>query len=287
MLPLAATSLTYLDITGDVPVSDLPDLSNIVRSHPTLEVLNINRIQPLSWEHNLVSPLVKAARNSQLKKLTICKCDIIELINTNPKELIISDLLIQPLAALLPNITSLVYLEITGYVSYSDLAVLTNIVQSHPTLEELNINNIERSFGVRNPTEIFSLVEAAGNSRLKKLTINKCDVIELLNYANTNPTEVIIPSLLIQPLAALLPNITSLVYLEITGYVSDSDLPVLSNIVRSHPTLEVLDIIKVWSINLTELSLLVEATINSQLKEIRVDKYCYDKLPSHFREAHK
>ena len=187
LFPLAATSLTYLEITGDVLVSDLPDLSNIVQSHPTLEVLNINRIQPLSWEHNLVSPLV----------------------------------------------------------------------------------------------------EAAGNSQLKKLIIGKCDIIELINYANTNPKELIISDLLIQPLAALLPNITSLTYLEITGDVSDSDLPVLANIVRSHPTLEVLNIVKVRAIDLTKLSLLVEAAINSQLKEIRVYEFNYDQLPSHFREAHK
>ena len=211
---------------------------------------------------------------------------IIELLNyanTNPKELIIPDFLIQPLAALLPNITSLVYLEITGYVLDSEIFVLSNIVQSHPTLEVLNIN--ER--WVYNSTELSSLVEAAGNSQLKKLTIGKCDIIELLNYADTNPKELIILSRLLQPLVALLPNITSLVYLEITGYVLDSEIFVLSNIVQSHPTLKVLNILRISVDSSTEVSSLIEAAGNSQLKKLILHKRYYDQLPSCTREAHK
>ena len=119
--------------------------------------------------------------------------------------------------------------------------------------------------------EMSSLVAAAGNSRLKKLIIGKCDIIELLNYANTNPKELILLELLIQPLAALLPNATSLVYLEITGDVSDNDLPVLTNIVQSHPTLEVLNITDLpLMCNSTKLSPLVEAAGNSKLKKLAI-----------------
>ena len=177
------------------------------------------------------------------------------------------------ISKLVPYATSLSYLNITGAISESDLPVLTNIVQSHSTIEVVNINYIKRGLWMYTSTEgeMSSLVAAAGNSRLKKLIIGKCDIIELLNYANTNPKELILLELLIQPLAALLPNVTSLVYLEITGYVSDSDLPVLTNIVQSHPTLEVLNITDLpLMCNSTKLSPLVEAAGNSKLKKLAI-----------------
>ena len=220
-----------------------------------------------------------------LKNLTISGHNITGLLPhkiKNVKKLTIPSTCLQPLAVLFP--TSLTYLEITGDVSGSDLAVLTNIVQSHPTLEVLNINTPE----LLNLTELVlsTLVEAAGNSHLK-LIIGKCDIIELFNYENTNPKEVIILSQLLQPLSSLLPNITSLTCLEITGHVSDKDLAVLTNIVQSHPTLEVLEIERQYFCDQLQLSLLVEVASKSQLKELRLHKRNYNQLPSHIREAHK
>ena len=72
--------------------------------------------------------------------------------NTNLEVLKISPNLLRPLAALIVNITSLIYLEInSGSKDYpetigpqdSDLPVLTNIVQSHHTLEELHVGKIK------------------------------------------------------------------------------------------------------------------------------------------------
>ena len=70
----------------------------------------------------------------------------------------------------------------------------------------------------------------------------------------------------------------------------DSGLSVLTNIVQTHPTLEVLDIEAVLHSHKKQLQLspLVEAAgCKSQLKELRLPKHNYDRLPSHIREAHK
>ena len=291
ILPFAAllssiTSLTYLEITDSLSDNEIPVLTNIVQSHRALEVLVLDKIRSST---ELVRQLVVSASN--LKKLTISGHDITELLPHNIKNtrrLTIPSECFQPLAALLPNATSLTYLEITGHVSGSDLPALTNIVvQSHPTLEVLNIKETIR---VTNSTKLSSLVEAAGNSRLKKLMIGQCDIIEVLNYENTNPKKLIMSGLLILPFAALLSSITSLTYLEITDSLSDNEIPVLTNIVQSHRTLEVLDIRKAFQDshkNQLQLSPLVEAAGNSQLKHLRLPKQNYDLLPSHIREAHK
>ena len=136
----------------------------------------------------------------------------------------------------------------------------------------------------RSSTELVQLVYIVSASDLKNLTISDHDIIPPSQDQKHRET-----SNCIQPLACSIVSKChfTVIYLEITGCVSDSDLPVLTNIVQSHPTLEVLNIIEVWAIDLTELSLLVEAAINSQLKEIRVSRYDYELLPSHFREAHK
>ena len=94
--------------------------------------------------------------------------------NTNIKELNIRNNLLHPLAALIMNITSLTYLKIY-FVRDSDLPVLTNIVQSHHTLEVLEIGWISDYHSDENKTNLLQLIEAAGNSRLKKLRLHKSD----------------------------------------------------------------------------------------------------------------
>ena len=86
-------------------------------------------------------------------------------------------------------------------------------------------------------------------------------------------------------------NITLLTYLEIS-YPLDSDLPVLTNIVQSHRTLEELDIglisAQLSSIDpSTNLLQLIEAAGNSRLKKLRLWRSHYDKLPSHIHEQYK
>ena len=92
--------------------------------------------------------------------------------NTNLKKLSISYHFFHLLAALIVNITSLTDLRIS-YLRDSDLPVLTNIVQSHRTLEVLEIREImDRSDSPDLSTNLLQLIEAAGigNSQFKKLT---------------------------------------------------------------------------------------------------------------------
>ena len=93
--------------------------------------------------------------------------------NTNLKRLTISGNLLQPLAAVLPNITSLTYLRINYPVANSDLLVLIDLVQSHTTLVELEIASKDHSsFDCEVLTNLPKLREAADNCQ-KVLTIDK------------------------------------------------------------------------------------------------------------------
>ena len=95
--------------------------------------------------------------------------------NTNLKKLTISGVLIEPLSALLPNITSLTYLRIYYPVDDSDLLVLIDLVQSHTTLEvlELGMEDFFDEYGNNEPlvlSNLPGLIEAADNCQ-KKLDI--------------------------------------------------------------------------------------------------------------------
>ena len=95
--------------------------------------------------------------------------------NTNLKELTISGNLLRPLAALIMHITSLTCLKISHFLRDSDLPVLTNIVQSHHTLEVLKIG-VVLYHNDENRTNLLQLIEVAGKySRLKKLVVKECN----------------------------------------------------------------------------------------------------------------
>ena len=126
-----------------------------------------------------------------------------------------------------------------------------------------------------------------------KLSLGYRNVVlddELLPHENTNLEELTISRNLLHPLAALIMNITSLTYLKITVGLLDSDLPVLTNIVQSHHTLEVLEIEFLEynsDENKTNLLRLIEPAGNSRLKKLRLCKSDYDKLPPHIHEQYK
>ena len=80
-------------------------------------------------------------------------------------------------------------------------------------------------------------------------------------------------------------------YPETSGPL-DSDLPVLTNIVQSHRTLEELHVGKIIYENdstdpSTNLLQLIEAAGNSQLKELKLHESDYDKLPPHIHKQYK
>ena len=116
---------------------------------------------------------------SSLEELTIYsyyneKPDLLPQKNTNLKKLVITCGLLVPLAKLLPNYTSLTSLIINNSkVRENDLPVLTELIQSHPTLEVLGIESY--SSGEGGKANLVQLVKATAHSRSKQLLFSQRD----------------------------------------------------------------------------------------------------------------
>ena len=116
---------------------------------------------------------------SSLEELTINsyydeKPDLLPQKNTNLKKLVITRRLLVPLSKLLPNYTSLTSLIINNSkVREDDLPVLTELIQSHPTLEVLGIESY--SSGKGRTAKLVQLVKTAAHSRLKQLLLSQDD----------------------------------------------------------------------------------------------------------------
>ena len=96
--------------------------------------------------------------------------------NTNLKELKISPNHLRPLTEMIINsCSSLTYLEITSSILIDELPDLLYIVLSHHTLEVLEI----LCQYDQPSTIVLQVIEAAGNSRLKKLRLHKSDYDKL------------------------------------------------------------------------------------------------------------
>ena len=115
--------------------------------------------------------------------------------NVNLKKLTISCELVQPLKALLPN-TSLTHLVVDTLVYDSDLPFLTSLVESHLTLQVLELGKIVHYASNPKPTytsltsasrNLHQLVEVAINSQLKMLKVHQEDYKHLPEY-NSNST---------------------------------------------------------------------------------------------------
>ena len=116
----------------------------------------------LGYEETVLHRNLLPCKNTKLKKLTILRN------------------LLRLLAAFIVNITSLIYLESDSVLQDSDLPVLTNIVQSHCTLEVLHIGLVVDHYASSFPsTNILQLIEVAGKSQLKKLRLNRSDYDDL------------------------------------------------------------------------------------------------------------
>ena len=135
-------------------------------------VLHSNTIVPLLFQPSSLQELTLDVGYKEI----VLHHELLPHENTNLKKLIISPNLFHPLAALIVNSTSLTYLEIS-YLRDSDLPVLTNFVQSHHTLEVLTLGDIldvkEYYTSWGSSTNLIKLIEAAGNSRLKKLRLTR------------------------------------------------------------------------------------------------------------------
>ena len=102
---------------------------------------------------------------------------------------------------------------------------------------------------------------------------------ELIPHSNTNLKELISQ-------VAFVPNVNSLTYLQII-FPRPSDLPVLTNIVQSHHTLEVLHIGEIYDrYASTDMLQLIEAANKSQLRELILDESIYCRLPPHIHNLY-
>ena len=135
-----------------------------------------------------------------------------------------------------------------------------SLVFQHPSIQSLDL----RLFGLDIDTEL-QLPHC--NTSLLNLTTYSFDLCQL---------------------AKLILDCTSLNYLEITEISYESALPVLINIVQSHPSLEILKIgdgIECnYRLSRKLFDLIKAAARNSRLKSLILTQYAYNKLPSHLKK---
>ena len=189
-------------------------------------------------------------------------------------------------------------------VSFDDEVILQQLIAPGSGLRRLVCNgdlHANTSVTKGNSDTFISLLFQPSSLQDLSLTVGyqfkEIILHELLPHENTNLKKLTISRNFLHPLAALIVNITSLTYLEInnkqypTSGLEDSDLPVLTNIVQSHHTLEVLEIREIIyctsTYTSTNLLQLIEAAGNSQLKKLRLDKSNYDELPQHIHIQYK
>ena len=156
-----------------------------------------------------------------------------------------------------------------------DDVILCQLIEHQSRLRRVNFQ-----VTVLLPSSFIPLL--LGLSSLEELALRSFSIninTELLPHSNTNLKKLIMTSDLIQPLATLFPNMTSLTYLEIFGPVTDSDMSVLIATVQSLHMLEELHLVGYRHTgDKLDSSELVLAAGNSQLKKLRIDSSYYDNL---------
>ena len=171
-------------------------------------------------------------------------------------------------------------------IDHDDLVILQQLIAPGSELESLVICRIESQIS---SLLILTLFQPSSLQELALLTDHTINETQLLPHGNTNLKKLTIFHNLLHPLAALIMNITSLIYLEIRVGLLDSDLPILTNIAQSHHTLEVLDIYKMRNCtDSTNLLQLIEAAdSNEHVVTFELDRSDYNKLPPHIHEQYK
>ena len=168
---------------------------------------------------------------------------------------------------------------------HDELIILQQLIAPGSELKSLFISHVQSHFSCLLISTLFQ------PSSLQELTLTTYDTInetQLLPHGNTNLKKLTISRTLFHPLAALIVNITSLTYLKIDDPL-DSDLPVLTNIVKSHHTLEVLCINDIYDCtDSTNLLQLIEAAdSNEHVVTFKLYRSNYNKLPPHIQEQYK
>ena len=171
-------------------------------------------------------------------------------------------------------------------IDHDDLVILQQLIAPGSELKYLFMSGI----GLPNSSSlILTLFQPSSLQQLGLEIIDTFVETQLLPHGNTNLKKLAISSDLLHPLAALIVNITSLTYLEIDDPLSTSDLPVLTNIVQSHHTLEVLQIeeLKDYTDSTNLLQLIEAADSNEHVLTFKLDIVVYNKLPPHIQEQYK
>ena len=171
-------------------------------------------------------------------------------------------------------------------IDHDDLVILQQLIAPGSELKYLFMSGI----GLPNSSSlILTLFQPSSLQQLGLEIIDTFVDTQLLPHGNTNLKELAISCDLLHPLAALIVNIASLTYLEIDDPLSTSDLPVLTNIVQSHHTLEVLHIeeIKDYTDSTNLLQLIKAADSNEHVVTFKLDIVVYNKLPPHIQEQYK
>ena len=179
-----------------------------------------------------------------------------------------------------------------NYYDHHDEVILQQLIATGSGLKRLEFHNFTNTSDIHTNTLIPLLFQPSSlQEMILKFVLR--DIMlhdELLPHENTNLRKLTISRNILHSLAALIMNITSLTYLMISSFLRDSDLPVLTNIVRSHHSLEVLQIgLTSNHSDETETNLLqlIEAAGNSRLKKLILYESVYDKLSPHIHEKYK
>ena len=171
-------------------------------------------------------------------------------------------------------------------IPQNDVEILQQLIEPSSGLKCLEYNHIDPTCPI---TFIPLLFHPSSLQELTLHILHDKFRTELFPKSNANHKKLIISRNLFPLLSELIPNFTSLSYLEIF-FPLNSDLPILSKIVQSHQTLKVLfvdGVIKKAATHDNLLELIEIAGSNSQLKELRLKKFDYQELSLDIRERHK
>ena len=170
-------------------------------------------------------------------------------------------------------------------IDHDDLVILQQLIAPGSELKYLFIHNIKSQISSLLISTLFQPSSLQELAFFTDVTINET---QLLPHGNTNLEKLTITLNPLYLLAPLIMNITSLIYLKIVDPL-DSDLPVLTNIVQSHHTLEVLTIYRIKNCtDSTNLLQLIEAADNNEhVITFELYRSTYNKLPPHIREQYE
>ena len=178
---LQCLELLYVSLNDD----DTETLKKLITAKGGPKSLTYQTVNENTHARSLIPMLLE---DSSLEELVVRTGSVVNMdtellpsTNVNLKKLTISCELVQPLAILLPN-TSLTHLVVKNQVYHSDLPFLTDLVQSHPKLQVLELGLIvdynrnplapEYKQLTSDSTDLQQLVEVA-SSCSKELKLQK------------------------------------------------------------------------------------------------------------------